>query len=384
MADHIGHVLAVDDDRMSLMMLSRSLKQIGHTVTTASNGREALEKLDAETFDLMVLDCMMPEMDGYEVLETLNAKPVKKDVPVIMLSGVEDMASVVTCIELGATDYLAKPFDPALLRARINNTLAQKRSREREAKLFADLEANYRQLRELESLRDSLIHMIVHDLRTPLTSVIGGLDALPMLATFEGDAADLLAMASRSSHVLLAMINELLDIHRMESGAPILERAEVPIGDAVAAACALVAPLAEQARVRIDVEPVEAGVSISGDRTKLERVFVNLVGNAIKFTRAGGNVAVSVREIALGREGVEIEVRDDGEGMPPDAVPRIFDRFYQVATRTGGRAMSTGLGLTFCKMVVEAHGGRIDVKSAPGEGSSFTVVLPRTGAEAAR
>src|SRR5690606_24726883 len=279
----------------SLMMLTRNLKTIGHTVSTASNGKEALEKLATERFDVLICDCLMPEMDGYEVLEALRADPAQKDLPVIMLSSVEDMASVVTCLEPGAPDYHAKPSYPTLLRARINNTTSQKRLRKRKSQLFDDLQRNYQKLRDLKALRDSLLHMIVHDLRTPLTSVIGGLDGLAMLLTLQGDAAELLDVATRGSNVLLRMIDDLLDIHRLENGASILDRGALDLGELLGAARAQVAVLAERAGVPLVVEPPAAPTTFSGDRSKLERVLVNLLGNAIKFSPAGGTILVASR-----------------------------------------------------------------------------------------
>jgi adenylate cyclase len=130
MPDTSGRMLVVDDNRINRMVLQRALTQQGYAVTTAENGRQALERLGAEPFDLVLLDILMPEMDGYQTLEQIKGSAALRHIPVIMISAVEEMASVVRCIEMGATDYLAKPFNPALLRARINSSLAEKRLRD--------------------------------------------------------------------------------------------------------------------------------------------------------------------------------------------------------------------------------------------------------------
>lgn len=373
MESDVGTILVVDDDRMSTMMLTRVLKSIGHTVTSTTSGHTALELLDTTPFDVVILDCLMPEMDGYEVLENIRKRESLKDLAIIMVSGVEDMASVVACLELGARDYLNKPFDPAVLRARIQNALAQKRSREREAKLFADLNANYEKLRELESLRDSLIHMIVHDLRVPLTNVIGGLDMLSSLASLDLEGKELLDLSLRGANTLMSLINDLLDVKRLESDALVLDREPVDLAEIVEAGCSHVSRLAadEGVRVTTDVPPAS---TVTGDKTLLTRVIVNLVGNAVKFTPSGGEVTVRVRPSGAD---LEIEVHDTGEGIPEEALPHVFERFYQVRSQRGTRTSSTGLGLTFCKLAIEAHGGVILAESTVGVGSTFTCKLAR-------
>ncbi|NUP11069.1 MAG: hybrid sensor histidine kinase/response regulator [Polyangiaceae bacterium] len=374
METDLGTILVVDDDRMSTMMLTRVLTSIGHSVTSASSGKAALELLDSKAFDVLILDCLMPEMDGYEVLEIVRGKPALKDLAIIMVSGVEDMASVVACLELGARDYLNKPFDPAVLRARIQNALAQKRSREREAKLYADLAANYEKLRELESLRDNLIHMIVHDLRVPLTNVIGGLDMLSTIASLDTDAKELLSLSHRGANTLLSLINDLLDVKRMESHALVFERRPVDLADVVNAACENVAFLATDEGVKLNKD-APAGSKVMGDAALLTRVVTNLLGNAVKFTPSGGEVTVRARP---GPDGsMELEVRDTGEGIPEDALVHVFERFYQVRSKRGTRTNASGLGLTFCKMAIEAHGGIIFAESTLGVGSSFVFRLAR-------
>ena len=241
---------------------------------------------------------------------------------------------------------------------------------------FSDITAR----KEAETLRDDLTGMIVHDLRTPLTSLLSGLQALRFVGGREPAEQEILDNAIGGGETLLGMINDLLDISKWESGSLVLDRRPVPPADVIEYALAQTAPLARRNGLRVarhlpsDLPPVEA------DRDLLRRSLTNLLGNAVKFTPRGGIVTVSAAyDPAEGA--VVFAVGDTGEGIPAHQVRRIFDKFGQVESRKAGRRMSTGLGLTFCKLVAEAHGGRIWVESKLGKGSRFlfTIPLPPAG-----
>ncbi len=234
---------------------------------------------------------------------------------------------------------------------------------------------NITRRKQLEQMRDDLTHMIVHDLRTPLTSLLTGLQTLE-LTDLDADQKELLGIGVQGGATLLGMVNDLLDISKMESGTSLtLERATLSAQDLVQAALQQVVLLADQKRITL-VPIVDSTVpSFSGDREKLLRTLVNLVGNALKFTPANGRVTLTAYPDAAKSE-IVFAVRDTGEGIPAEAFGRIFEKFGQVENRRLGRKMSTGLGLTFCKMATEAHGGRIWVESEPGVGSTFFVALP--------
>ncbi len=370
-----SRLLIVDDDPGNRAVLCRRLRREGHHADAAGDGRQALEMLTREGYDLVLLDVMMPEMDGYEVLRRLKADTAWRNIPVIMISALEEMDSVVRCIELGAEDYLTKPFNPVLLRARTGACLEKKRLRDREVGLFQQVQENYRRLQEMEAMRDDMTHMIVHDLRTPLTSVLAGLQTLEAVGPLEELQRECLGMALDGGRTLLGMINDLLDVSRMESGQQAMDWADVSPAEIAAGAIAQVAPLALtnglilNSDVPADLPPVRA------DAEKAQRVLVNLLGNAVKFTPSGGRVTLTARH-ELSESAVSFTVRDTGPGIPEEAFGRIFEKFGQVGPRPASRSLSTGLGLAFCKMAVEAHGGRIGVESRLGEGSAFSFTLP--------
>ena len=230
-----------------------------------------------------------------------------------------------------------------------------------------------REILELEELRDSLIHMIVHDLRTPLTSIIGGLQTVADTAYDAEMTREFVPMALKSADTLLEMVNTLLDINKMESGEMELDLATVRPAEIAEAALAQVQDLAREHRHELTVALDPSCPPIRADASKLRRVVVNLLGNALKFTPDGGHIKLTV---ACTAPGVTLSVSDDGPGIPPEDRERIFEKFGQVQRRAPGRQPSTGLGLTFCRMVAEAHGGRIWVESEPGHGSTFFVFIP--------
>jgi two-component system sensor histidine kinase/response regulator len=369
-----ANVLVIDDDRMSQMVLVRNLRQAGYTVEAAGDGREGLDRMRAQPFDLVILDFLMPGMDGYDVLREIVVDEKLRGVPVVVVSGVDDVTNAATLVEAGAADYLTKPIDSGLLRARASRCIDAKRMREREQRLYAEIQANYVRLRELERLRDSLTHMIVHDLRTPLTSMLASLKTVTQLgdAMPEERKARLLELALRGGDTLVEMINDLLDVHKLEEGGVILQRAPSDLSAVAHRARDQVAALADKAGVKLIVEVDGELAQPAIDAAKIERVLVNLVGNAVKATDGGGSVAVRCEP---DDGAVRVIVSDTGAGIAPEHLSKIFEKFYRVEGAKGSRT-STGLGLTFCKMVVEAHGGTISASSTPGEGTSVTFTLP--------
>ncbi len=368
-------ILVVDDNEENRDLLARRLRHQHYGVVMAEDGREAIDRLRAQAFDLVLLDIMMPEIDGYEVLRQVKADETLRHIPVIMVSALGELHSVVRCIEMGADDYLPKPFEPALLKARVEACLGKKRAHDREANLFAQLEQNFKRLQELEQLRDSLTHMIIHDLRTPLSSVISGMQTVEGMGELNAYQQEAISIALAGGSTLLEMINGLLDVDKMESGSMQVDYTLLDAAALVASALDQVAQLVSEKGLTL-VKSIPADLpAFQGDEDTLRRTLVNLVGNAIKFTPTGGTVTVAVNQ-GGDHTFLVFSVHDTGEGIPAEAHKRIFEKFGQVESRQGGRRMSTGLGLTFCKLVVEAHGGTIGVESVRGEGSEFSFTIP--------
>ena len=241
---------------------------------------------------------------------------------------------------------------------------------------FGELRAAHDDLQRAEGMRDSLTQMLVHDLRTPLTTMLLSLDMLQTLAedspTFDEMQREMIELSLRGSNQLLALVNDLLDIAKMEDGELTIERAPLNVAELVEGVQNSVASQLQMGNVELRRNIAPDVISIEADEDLIRRVLINLVGNAIKFTPRGGQI-----ELGASKHGEDWEfwVRDDGVGIAPEHQERIFEKFGQVEMRAQGNRISTGLGLTFCRLAVEAHGGKIWVESALGQGSTFRFTL---------
>jgi signal transduction histidine kinase len=363
----------VDDTPENLTVLSGLLRAT-YRVRIADSGARALAVAAAAPPDLVLLDIVMPDLDGYEVCRRLQADPGLRDVPVIFVSGLSETLDKVRAFEVGGVDFVTKPFQAAEVRARVATHLGLRRMRQALERQNRELESSYARLRELEDLRAGLTHMIVHDLRQPLTGLIGYLELVGEAETSPA-ARRLVDRAQRNAAALLEMINDLLDLARLEEGKYPLRRAPASPRALAAEAVAMVASL--NPRCRLEVAAAGAPAEIACDPELIRRVLTNLVTNAVQFCRDGGLVRVSV-EARDG--GAAFLVSDEGPGIPAALQGRIFEKFGALTGSHQGRRPSTGLGLAFCRLAVEAHGGRIRVDSQEGRGSTFHFDLPPAAA----
>ncbi len=359
-----GCVLVVDDDERNRLLLGDLLASRGYRILTAENGEEALRLVKEEDPDVVLLDIMMPGVDGIEVCRRIRRNEETALLPVIMVTALAEREPRVRSIEAGADDFLTKPIDPAEVVLRVRNAAHRKH-------LMTALRRSIEEQKRLEQLRNDLVHMLVHDLRSPLTGMLAFLDLLESSELSEATRNDVRTIKTAARN-LTEMISAILDVSRLESGRMPLNRESCDPKDLIQKAVQRLGRGLSGAGVTVEVGP---GVtSVECDRQLVERVIINLLANALKYTPK--DTSVIVRALPA-EDGLRIEVEDTGPGVPPDMQERIFDKFAQVETRRKGRApYSTGLGLTFCKLAVEAHGGRIGVDSQVGHGSTFWFVLP--------
>ena len=369
---NMPNILIVDDTPANLQLLAAMLKEYGHRVRVARSGALALQAAQHEPPDLILLDILMPEMNGYEVCTHLKTDPRLSDTPVIFISALAEPLDKVKAFSSGGVDYLTKPFNGDEVAARVRTHLELRRQRQ-------ELQQQLAQLRELEGLRDNLVHMIVHDLRSPLNGLLGGLELLSLNAkALAPSDRKFLEMAQTSGQTLTEMINTLLDITRMESQQLPLKLASNNLALIARRGIDL---LGSQAQARCDLETSGVdGVSVVCDESLLIRVITNLVSNAVKFSPE----PTRVRVVALVEDACAVvRVIDHGPGIPAQYHATVFEKFGQVELQRVHQKVSVGLGLAFCKLAIEAQEGQIGLESEPGKGSSFWFKLPLRSLEEA-
>lgn len=361
-----GRILVVDDEEKNRRLLADLLSAEGYTVQTVNDGLEALQLVSEFRPEAILLDVMMPKLDGLETCHRLKADPVTASIPILLTTALHARADRLKGIQAGANDFLTKPLDIEEIRLRVKNAVHTKR-------LYDQMSEAHEQLHKLQGLQNNLTQFVVHDLRSPLTGIMGHLDLLKMgyIGPLNKQQQESVESAFACADQLREMISSLLDVARIENGQMPLHLEPFDLQHLAREALATLGPLFGSVRVSVDVPPVLPRAICDGEL--IQRVLVNLLGNATKFMSAGGEIRIS---IAPNEGDWKISVTDTGPGIPPQYHEKIFDKFGQVDAQSGRKKYSTGLGLTFCKLAVEAHGGRIGVESRVGQGSTFWFTLP--------
>jgi signal transduction histidine kinase len=361
--------MVVDDNVTNLQLLEMLLRMRGYEVKSFTRGQAALEAAASAPPDVILLDVAMPEMDGYEVCRQLKADPRLAAIPIIFISALSATRDKVKAFACGGVDYVTKPFQIEEVHARVETHHKLRQFQIQMERQNSELQGNYDQLRKLEGLRDNLTHMVVHDMRSPLAIVQMSLELLKTTLTGLSDPeSKLLDGALRGAQVMNRMTTQLLDVSRLEAGQMPLNKTVCDLAPIAQAALEAIAPLLGDRHALLDArEPLTARC----DAVLLRRVLDNLLSNALKFTPPGKAITLSIA-----REGnaAQLAVTDTGSGIPEKYHQKIFEKFSQIEDEQ--QSKGTGLGLTFCKLAVEAHGGKIGVDSEVGRGSTFWFTLP--------
>lgn len=382
-------VLVVDDDAVLRLIMREILKQSGFAVEEAENGALALSIFARIQPDIVLLDVMMPGLDGFTTCAALRQVPGGEHTPVLMVTGRNDNESIKRAYEVGATDFIAKPLNWEILTQRIRYMLragqALQEVREREAENFALLAEARKAAQELAKAKEAaeaadrtkseFLATMSHELRTPLHVVLGYIDLLgdgefgPVTAAQE----DILQRARRQTVGLVDLISAILDLSRLEAGRLPVEMKEVHLAELLQEVEAETQEIREE---QVGVESVwtvaEELPVLYTDPGKLKIVIKNLINNATKFTEHG-RITVDAYQH---QGGVEIAVKDTGIGIPPEELPLIFEPFRQVANKMARAVSGTGLGLHIVKRLLGMLGGAITVESQIGHGSTFRVWVP--------
>jgi signal transduction histidine kinase len=369
--EHKSTILIVDDDPTARRMLQVFLSQEGYDLALAGNGPEALARLDELLPDAILLDVMMPGMDGFQVCRRLKADERWRHIPIILVTALATKEDLVRGLDAGADEFLSKPVNDLELRARVRSMLRIK-------KQYDELEATLR-------LREDLARMTMHDMGGPLTSITLLTELLLKRSAIAPDtiAPDYLEEIEEiSTHAqrLNSFLNDMLIAAKMEAGKLMLNRSMVDMNQMVLTVERNHSVIAQARGIDLVIDLPEESRQIPLDANLFQRVLDNLMANALKFSPAGSTATLRVEypetktASQLHEPSVRIQVLDEGPGIAEDHRDRIFDKFETVALKREG-VSQFGLGLAFCKMVVEAHDGQIFVGANEPRGAVFTVEI---------
>jgi len=356
-------LLVVDDQPANLQLLAGMLKRCGYHVRLAPSGPLALQAAFHAPPDLFLLDINMPQMSGYEVCERLKADPQLREIPVIFISALDDVLDKVRAFSVGGVDFIVKPFQFQEVEARVRTHLGLRKKEH-------ELRESFSKLRHLEHLRDNLVHMVVHDLRSPLAAARSCLDLLLEDPLQDAPSTHrLLRSAQDALSNSLEMTSQLLDVSRLESGHMPMHPATQDLSALLRRILASQPPLRGGRRIEMNL-PESCPAHF--DQDLVGRVLGNLFNNACKFSPADGTITLRAE---TEETSVRVSVTDSGIGIAEEHHAHIFEKFCQIDA--GQQRLGTGLGLAFCKLAIEAQGGQIGLRSAPGQGSTFWFTLPR-------
>ena len=360
-----SRILIVDDDRSNLMYLNNLLGAEA-TLHMAKDGEQALKLADEYIPDLILLDIIMPGMNGYEVLSELRKSEKTHDIPVIFITGLSADEDEMKGLELGADDYISKPFNEAIVRLRVRNQLKILN----QTRLIIEKEIAEKSSRA----KSEFLSRMSHELRTPLNAIIG----MTNLARNTDDHVtknDFLDKSSAASQNLLRLVEDVLDISELKDGKFKLVNSEFNFSKMIQSELEKAKRLFEDKHLTLvtDVDPLIPEILI-GDEKRLTQVIDNLLSNACKFTPDHGSVRISVTIIENedGRATIQIDVKDNGMGIPEDKQAVIFSAFEQADGGSDRKYGGAGMGLYISKTIVEKMGGEIWLDSEPGKGSRFS------------
>lgn len=368
-----SNILVVDDTPVNLRLLAKILRAQGYKVLPARSGQVALQAIRSNPPDLILLDIKMPGMDGYQVCQQLKEDPRTRHIPVIFISAMDDINDRLKGFEVGGVDYIGKPFQAEEVLARVHTHLTL-------YDLQRKLEAQNVQLEGALRLREDLANMIVHDMRNPLAIISGFAYLLKARMTIPKYVEYIDAIRLQSDR-LNGFLNDMLMLAKMESRQPVLTRALVDVKQLALETLEHHHVLAEARKIALAAVLPEHTFAVSLDVHLFQRVLDNLISNALKYAPSDSTVTLHIEDLTAEQPtapaapaGAVLRVRvlDKGPGIPEAYRERIFDK-YEIVDLRKEDVLSIGLGLTFCKMVIEAHGGRIYVEGNRPVGSVFIV-----------
>ena len=353
---------------MNLEVLENCLYGQGYNILRASSGQEALEAMAKQPPDIVLLDLMMPGMDGFEVCSRIKGNSDTRFIPVVAITSLDGREDKLRAIQAGADDFITKPVDRLEVLARTKSLLSQK-------SLHDQLHKKYEENLQLQTLKDNLVNMLAHDFRNPLTGIIGYLNLLDCeelksdCDLFDQYVNSALYLARR----MTAMVSDMLDLSRLEKNLLPLRPEGINLKDVVEESVNQFRYALFEKKLSVMVEEAETRVAVSADSSLLGRVIGNILANSVRYSPEGGGISFQIT-----KEGdlATLTITNEGPPIPEECISRIFEKFYQAEARAANTRSGAGLGLAFCDLVVSAHGGTITAANNPDKGCRFVITLP--------
>lgn len=361
-SNHITpNILIVDDVPANLKVLGEILKGEGYKVRPVPSGALALQVAEKEMPDLILLDIMMPDMDGYEVCRRLKEKPLLREIPIIFISALNDTNDIVKALKSGGVDYITKPFQAEEVTARVN--------------AHVKLQMQSIELKKLNVTKDKFFSIIAHDLKGSMGGFMGVTEILTdqLNGMTKDDIQEFLLGLKDSATNLYRLLENLLHWARMQQGSIPFQPVEIQLLSVISESIEIIQEAAKNKGIEI-VSHIPDQCVVLADTNLLQTVIRNLVSNAVKFTQQGGTVNISA--INIDHKNVEISISDTGIGMTPAMVDNLFKLDARNGRMGTNGEPSTGLGLILCKEFIEKHNGKINVESEVGKGSVFRFTIP--------
>jgi len=360
-------VLIVDDVVTNVLLLKTLLKNEKFNVLTANNGRVCIEVCKEKHPDLILLDVMMPDLNGYDTAVILKKDENLKDIPIIFLTALNSLSDLVKGFQVGANDFLTKPFNKEELLIRVTHQISLVAAKRL-------IEQKNTELQHTISNRDKMYSVIAHDLRSPMASIrmVLGLVVQSVSPEIIGpEIYSLIDQANRESEEIHELLDNLLKWTKSQTGRLIVAYQDFEVCDVIIGVVDIFRMVAETKKITLNYEQGEKRHKVHADKDMLNTVLRNFLSNAIKFSNEGGSIDIFVTEQG---NFVKISVRDHGVGIKAERLPTIF---HKGSTTTGtANEEGSGLGLQLCQDFAIKNGGNVEVESVEGEGSTFSILIP--------
>ncbi|MGH1372016.1 MAG: response regulator [Cellvibrionaceae bacterium] len=373
-------ILVVDDIKDNVTALSFDLMDDGYDIVSALSGHQALLEIQKSPPDLILLDLMMPEMDGFEVCRRMQENPQRREIPIIVVSALDDHESIVRALDIGAQDYVTKPYYYPIIAARIRAALRQKKERDLLIQLNSDLDEARTMAEAGMRAKSTFLTNMSHEVRTPINGITGMAHLLKESPLNE-EQEEFVDTIERVSDSLLNMIDEILDYSKIEAGEVFIEHKPFQFRDCIDQAIDSISELCRQKQLALSIfiDP-SLHTSYIGDSGRVRQILHHLLHNAIKFTQTGSvrlEVSISARTPKdQNHSQIQFRVIDTGIGFDPDHLQTLLGFFSQADESTQRRYGGTGLGLAICYQLVDHMDGAIELDSQPNHGTNVELHLP--------